>query len=1033
MPIPASKLAPNRQRLLTFVSPNVADILFVETVDAQRVGSSIPEYGTPHPDSARWPHHELVLVKTADEQGLFYQYFYAAKREAQDDYNFEFDQGTQLVRTYVIPRDEYFARNAVEAAAADPAVPNEFLVPVVTTPDIRFPKFGFADDTLARTETELDSTYVVVRRRYLEPISFETIWDDELDSDVLIERRIIAKDATGLPASGPGVTVERKDVNVFHDLLTIARIGVITWVDGSPSVAAHPNPRQLPSVPSDASYPFPLLLRSASIEAAWAFADSAGAARAYDEAWYFSYDIVEPAPGPYETRIRRFIATNPNELVTDYPVETPPATQRETIGIARWWAYASDKGNSAFAEAREEVIPPSIHDEVKIDLNGLKALSAGLSRTSLPATEGFAQFAAKRSMIIGYEPRKTRYGLYEIRVIELNCTGVYSGRKVPLGAVDGDGGSTGASAPPSTLRPEAPTATINPTNTIVSGKTYPDAQVTVVDPAGAIVGRAISDASGNYSAELTTTYVTAVVLSASVRYNSATSFPTTISTGLLVPGAPTASILAGGTTLSGITSPGATVNVTASTRQVMNLDVIGTVTTTGDLTVDLSSALVPLTSPLVPVVSGDSAAVVAGKIAAVLNADPTISLHYFSSVAGDSVRIRAIIPAADDATLTSTLYADLGITGSFGATLIAGIAPFNVTTVANATTGVYTYTFSPALAAGSQVVVSATGAGGTGPTTTVTVSAAAPSISSATFASSISITGSATPASIVKAYLNGTFIGSGTAGGGGAFTIGVSSLIRGETVLLVAELAGDPTVRSPFFSVTAPNLNLQKPVLTYTSAGWVGTAPVGVTAIAYRLSSGGPETTVTPFPNRNFTFNLPTFGGEQYSVVYRYAGGDSDPVFINAQSIPRAPMRLVSIALGNGNSGTYFNSSVNGRYSVMNGLVGVAKSGYTNWLTDRAAIGDDGVFVFVPFEAGVSVTFTFPGQALNTITHVPTAANYDADFRYRLGAAPLTGMASDNLPTLMNVVATYTDGRTVSISFDRALMRYKYVPSSFGV
>jgi len=1033
MPISAKNLAPNRQRVLTFVSPSVEDILFVETVDAQRVGAEIPEYGTPHPDTKRWPDHELVLVKTADEQGLFYQYFYAARREAQDDYNFEFDQGTQLVRTYIVPRDEYFARNAVEAAAAAPTVANEFIVPVVTTPDIRFPKFGFADDTLTRTETELDSTYVVVRRRYLEPVSFDVVWDDELESDVLIERRIIAKDATGLPVSGAGVTVERKDVNVFHDLLTISRIGVITWVDGIPTVAAHPNPRQLPSVPSDASYPFPLLLRSASIEAAWALADSAGAARAYDEAWYFSYDIVEPAPGPYETRIRRFIATNPNELVTDFPVETPPATQRETIGIARWWAYASDKGNSAFAEAREEVIPPSIHDEIKIDLNGLKALSAGLSRTSLPATEGFAQFAAKRSMIIGYEPRKTRYGLYEIRVIELNCTGVYAGRKFALGSVEGDGGSTGASVPSNVLRPEAPTATINSTNTIVSGKTYPDAQVTVVDSAGIIVGRAISDASGNYSAELTETYVTAVVLSVSVRYNSATSFPTTISTGLLIPITPTASIAIGGVLLSGSTTPGATVNITASTRQELSVDVVGTVTASGDLTFDLTSTLVPLTSLLVPVISGDSATVVAGKIAAVVAADPTISAHYSSYAVGDTVRVRALVPAANDATITCTIFGSLGISGAFGTTLIAGVAPFNVTTTANATTGAYSYSFSPALAANSQIAVSATGAGGTSPTTNVTVSAAPPSISSAAFASSISITGSATPASIVRAYLNGTLIGSGPAGGGGAFTIPVSSLIRGETVLLVAELASDPTIRSPFFSVTAPNLNLQKPVLTYTSAGWVGTKPAGSISIVYRLSSGGPETVVTPFANGNFTFNLPTFGGEQYSVVARYSGGDSDPVFINAQSIPRAPMRLTTVALGSGYSSTYFNSSVNGRYSAMNGLVGVAKSGYSNWLVDRAQVGDDGVFVFVPFEAGVSVTFTFPGQALNPITNVPTAANYDSDVRYKLGVAPLTGMASDNLPTLMNVVATYTDGRTVSVSFDRALMRYKYVPSSFGV
>jgi hypothetical protein len=281
----------------------------------------------------------------------------------------------------------------------------------------------------------------------------------------------------------------------------------------------------------------------------------------------------------------------------------------------------------------------------------------------------------------------------------------------------------------------------------------------------------------------------------------------------------------------------------------------------------------------------------------------------------------------------------------------------------------------------------------------------------------------------VRAYLDGVELNNDAADGSGNFDITVTSLIRGETVRLVAELAGDATIKSAAFPVTAPDLALEKPVLTYTSAGWIGTAPAGATAIVYRLAAGGPETVITPFANGNFTFNLPTYFGEQYSVVARYPAGDSDPVLINAQSVAREPMRLLSIALGPGNSSSYFNFIPQGYYSNMNGLIGVSKSGYSNWLVDSAQIGDDGVFVFVPFEAGVSVQFTFPGQALNPITHTPGAPNYGLDYRYELGVSPLTGMSASNLPTLMNVVATYTDGRTVALSFDRANFRYKYVPA----
>ncbi len=182
MPISAKNLAPNRQRVLTFVSPSVEDILFVETVDAQRVGADIPEYGTPHPDTKRWPDHELVLVKTADEQGLFYQYFYAARREAQDDYNFQYGEASMggrsfpvVERIYVIPREDF-----------DPVSPASG-APMPTGPDEKFDGLNYVlmDRVQQDADEALRSLYVIEKRTYVQKYTAVTIGVDDLNGKPL--------------------------------------------------------------------------------------------------------------------------------------------------------------------------------------------------------------------------------------------------------------------------------------------------------------------------------------------------------------------------------------------------------------------------------------------------------------------------------------------------------------------------------------------------------------------------------------------------------------------------------------------------------------------------------------------------------------------------------------------------------------------------------------------------------------------------------------------------------------------------------
>jgi hypothetical protein len=149
--------------------------LFYERVDAQRVGEkNVPEYGTPHPDSRAWPHHKLVLITSSDaaggqdQQGRFFRYYYAAERDNQDEYNFEYgniELGGRMVdtitRTYVVLRSNF-----------DPAAAN--LEIGSTMPDIPEGKFSgtwkLYDVTQKRIgEQELESLFVVLQLVYAQP------------------------------------------------------------------------------------------------------------------------------------------------------------------------------------------------------------------------------------------------------------------------------------------------------------------------------------------------------------------------------------------------------------------------------------------------------------------------------------------------------------------------------------------------------------------------------------------------------------------------------------------------------------------------------------------------------------------------------------------------------------------------------------------------------------------------------------------------------------------------------------------------
>jgi len=172
--------SPQRQSVVTFPTPNVNDILFFESVDAEQVGTDIPEYGSKHPDSKKWPNHRLIHVEAADpkQQTRYYRYYYAADQLDQDNDNWAHTEadigGTKfdaVARDYVIRRSEFNP----ELPAMGATMPN---VPVD-----KFPPSARVDEL----DHNYNDTYVLAQRKQT-PIN-----DKVLNGLYVIEQRVYVK------------------------------------------------------------------------------------------------------------------------------------------------------------------------------------------------------------------------------------------------------------------------------------------------------------------------------------------------------------------------------------------------------------------------------------------------------------------------------------------------------------------------------------------------------------------------------------------------------------------------------------------------------------------------------------------------------------------------------------------------------------------------------------------------------------------------------------------------------------------------
>ena len=187
-----------RQRIIEFSTPKVADLVVVELKDASKNLSSAgsaddSSYGTPHPDTSKFPDFKLALIKNADDQqGQFQLWYYIKDRAEQDRYNWEFQAAgvgssryDSVVRTYVIPRYGSGTDGALgggQVAGTD--VFDESLPAIASTmPSTIHDPFGSG----LGNATTPDTNYVLFEKKQVRS------GDETLDSLYVVEQRVYVK------------------------------------------------------------------------------------------------------------------------------------------------------------------------------------------------------------------------------------------------------------------------------------------------------------------------------------------------------------------------------------------------------------------------------------------------------------------------------------------------------------------------------------------------------------------------------------------------------------------------------------------------------------------------------------------------------------------------------------------------------------------------------------------------------------------------------------------------------------------------
>jgi len=165
---------PERYPILSFPTPEgQVDLLFYELRDGDLPKNKAWTYGDPHPDAAKFPNHELVFVSAAEGGAGWQRWYYAANRENQHLYNWQFTDTSdwpQIAQTFIVRRSDFSVTSTYEMPPLDVIpYPLEWLATGVEERPIN-------DETLASTFV----TVVVTREKIRVRAQNDTYSDREI-------------------------------------------------------------------------------------------------------------------------------------------------------------------------------------------------------------------------------------------------------------------------------------------------------------------------------------------------------------------------------------------------------------------------------------------------------------------------------------------------------------------------------------------------------------------------------------------------------------------------------------------------------------------------------------------------------------------------------------------------------------------------------------------------------------------------------------------------------------------------------------
>jgi len=249
--------APSRQTQREYPTPRIADVLFSELYDTTR--EEIPPYGTPHPDTKRWPKHKLCFVREAQpgenerkRDGLFI-FVYVAERENQDDYNWEFGSTSiggimvdTVIRSYITPRESFTPSN-VAIGSSMPDVPAGKFPGDWRLHDIDQRRIGERErgGRERAGERDLDSLFVVEQHTYIKDTavqgeSYGKIVTEDVKTQVLVPE--------GTPTD-TGIQIISSEVSPTGNGMAVKQTREVkggTWPDPVESTAARTRENLIP-------------------------------------------------------------------------------------------------------------------------------------------------------------------------------------------------------------------------------------------------------------------------------------------------------------------------------------------------------------------------------------------------------------------------------------------------------------------------------------------------------------------------------------------------------------------------------------------------------------------------------------------------------------------------------------------------------------------------------------------------------------------------------------------------------------------